>query len=396
MSSPSPASSSTRSSPGAEVRPCGFTGRPRRSRSAPATASSRGSPRRSRPPAPTGSPPPCAASAGGRRPTIRGRSSSITSNRATPSSRIRRRASTFGADYAEVLRSLGVDARVGEIPGEYCPGEYSVNVAGRIKAIGTARRVVAGAWLFSSSVVVTDPDPIRAVLTDVEAALGVAWDPTTGGSISEVSPGITVDAVADAFASYYGRDRVLTPSSPTSRGARRPARAGRQARALSPRRAESRGHLRALTVIESRAAPGLRGSSASSSASPPWSWRQWTSSPRSSTSPPSSSWRPSSSRGRLLRGRLLRRSLLRRSLLRRCLLLRRALRALLGEEFGTAGRRDRLDVVVLAQGRVRLPVGDVGTEATVLDDHRLLRLRILPELLERRLGRAAAAPLGSE
>lgn len=126
-----------------------------------------------------------------------------------------KRFSTFGADYAEVLRSLGVDARVGEIPGEYCPGEYSVNVAGRIKAIGTAQRVVAGAWLFSSSVVVTDPDPIRAVLTDVEAALGVEWDPTTGGSISEMTPGITVDAVAEAFASYYGRDRVLTPSSPT-------------------------------------------------------------------------------------------------------------------------------------------------------------------------------------
>ena len=126
-----------------------------------------------------------------------------------------KRFSSFGADYAQVLRSLGVDARLGEIPGEYCPGEYSVNVAGRIKAIGTAQRVVSGAWLFSSSVVVTDPDPIRAVLTDVEAALGVDWDPATGGAISEIHPEITVDAVAEAFASYYGRAHTLTPSSPT-------------------------------------------------------------------------------------------------------------------------------------------------------------------------------------
>nr|WP_276544783.1 lipoate--protein ligase family protein [Brevibacterium luteolum] len=110
----------------------------------------------------------------------------------------------FGAMYAQVLRSLGIDARLGEIPGEYCPGEHSVNVAGRIKAIGTAQRVTAAGWLFSSSIVVTDPDPIRAVLTDVEAALGIEWDPATGGSISEVHPEVTVEEVAEAFDAAYG------------------------------------------------------------------------------------------------------------------------------------------------------------------------------------------------
>src|SRR5919201_5797218 len=34
------------------------------------------------------------------------------------------------------LRELGVDARVGEIPGEYCPGAYSVNAGGRTKLAG--------------------------------------------------------------------------------------------------------------------------------------------------------------------------------------------------------------------------------------------------------------------
>lgn len=122
----------------------------------------------------------------------------------------------FGEDYADVLRGIGVDARLGEIPGEYCPGEHSVNVAGRIKAIGTAQRVVSGAWLFSSSVVVEDPDPIRAVLTDVEAALGVEWDPATGGAISEIHPEITVDAVAEAFASYYADAHPDSPEPPTA------------------------------------------------------------------------------------------------------------------------------------------------------------------------------------
>lgn len=125
------------------------------------------------------------------------------------------RFSGFGEDYVRVLRSIGIDARLGEIPGEYCPGEHSVNVAGRIKAIGTAQRVVSGAWLFSASVIVEDPDPIRSVLTDVEAALGVDWDPTTGGSISEIHPQITIDSVAEAFAAYYARSFVLTPGTPT-------------------------------------------------------------------------------------------------------------------------------------------------------------------------------------
>ena len=126
------------------------------------------------------------------------------------------RFSAFGQDYVEVLRGIGVDARLGEIPGEYCPGEHSVNVAGRIKAIGTAQRVVSGAWLFSSSVIVEDPDPIRSVLTDVEAALGIEWDPATGGSIREVHPEVTIDTVAEAFASYYAHADPHTPGEPTA------------------------------------------------------------------------------------------------------------------------------------------------------------------------------------
>lgn len=119
----------------------------------------------------------------------------------------------FGQMYAEVLRSIGIDARLGEIPGEYCPGEHSVNVAGKIKAIGTAQRVTADGWLFSSSIVVTDPEPIRAVLTDVEDALGVEWDPATGGSISEVHPEVTVEAVAAAVESAYGAAYVVVDAS---------------------------------------------------------------------------------------------------------------------------------------------------------------------------------------
>ncbi|WP_373283525.1 lipoate--protein ligase family protein [Sediminivirga luteola] len=116
----------------------------------------------------------------------------------------------FGEQYVRALRGLGVDARLGPVPGEYCPGEHSVNAAGRVKIIGTAQRVVKGGFLFSSSIVVTDPAPIRAVLTDVYAALDLDWDPATGGSITETAPGVTVDAVAAAVIGEYARRWTLS------------------------------------------------------------------------------------------------------------------------------------------------------------------------------------------
>ena len=127
----------------------------------------------------------------------------------------------LGELYASALRSLGIDAGVGEIPGEYCPGQYSVHgtpapgasrqvpsgpgttPAGRVKLVGTAQRVVAGAWLFSSVFVVEDSAPIRGVLTDVYAALGLPFDPSTAGAAEDLVPGTTVEALERALVAAY-------------------------------------------------------------------------------------------------------------------------------------------------------------------------------------------------
>ncbi|MHA7283806.1 hypothetical protein ACX80F_12670, partial [Arthrobacter sp. TMS2-4] len=119
----------------------------------------------------------------------------------------RARFAAFGDFFAGVLGDVGIDAGVGEVPGEYCPGEFSVH--GRlggvpaIKLVGTAQRVVAGAWLFSSVIVVEDAAPLRAVLTDAYAALGLPWRPSTAGSVEDLAPGVAVDAVEDALLAAY-------------------------------------------------------------------------------------------------------------------------------------------------------------------------------------------------
>ncbi|WP_415853515.1 biotin/lipoate A/B protein ligase family protein [Sinomonas sp. G460-2] len=123
----------------------------------------------------------------------------------------RHRFEVFGELYAGALRTLGLDARVGEIAGEYCPGEYSVHgVPGErstavapVKLVGTAQRVVAGAWLFSSVFVVSDAGPVRGVLTDVYRALALPFDPTTAGAADDLVPGLTVDDVEAALLAMY-------------------------------------------------------------------------------------------------------------------------------------------------------------------------------------------------
>ncbi len=120
------------------------------------------------------------------------------------------RFSEFGELLAGALRSVGVHAAVGEIPGEYCPGEFSVHgedpdfPAHRIKLIGTAQRVVSGGWLFSSVIVVEDSAPIREVLAASYYALGLEWDPATAGAANDLLPHLDVATVEKAVVEAYG------------------------------------------------------------------------------------------------------------------------------------------------------------------------------------------------
>lgn len=117
------------------------------------------------------------------------------------------RFTTFGQMLTSALQSLGVDAAIGEIPGEYCPGEHSVHITltdgTRTKIIGTAQRVVSGAWWFSTGIVVNNSEPLRTVTTDVYTALNLPLNPTTVGALTDANPLITVDDVDDAILEGY-------------------------------------------------------------------------------------------------------------------------------------------------------------------------------------------------
>ena len=110
---------------------------------------------------------------------------------------------------AGALAGLGVETQVGEIPGEYCPGAYTVSAAGRIKLVGSAQRAVRGGALLSAFILVGDGDRLRAVLFDVYRALEIAWQPATAGALDDVAPGVTMATVQEAVLAARGQDTEL-------------------------------------------------------------------------------------------------------------------------------------------------------------------------------------------
>lgn len=120
----------------------------------------------------------------------------------------------FGQLYARALQRVGVQATVGELAGEYCAGEYSVHgvpdaksrTSVPVKLVGTAQRVIAGAWLFSSVFVISDSAPIRAVLDEVYQKMQIPMDPATVGAADDLVAGLTPEVFIDALLHEYATD----------------------------------------------------------------------------------------------------------------------------------------------------------------------------------------------
>jgi lipoate-protein ligase A len=109
---------------------------------------------------------------------------------------------------ADALRGLGVDARVGEIPGEYCPGAYSINARGETKLAGIGQRMIRGGAHMGGVLVASGGREVARVLEPVYRALELDWDPATSGSVADelgrnVDPGEVEEALIAELARRY-------------------------------------------------------------------------------------------------------------------------------------------------------------------------------------------------
>ena len=107
---------------------------------------------------------------------------------------------------ARALRSLGVDARVGEVEGAYCPGDYSVNARGAVKLMGVGQRIVQGAAHTGGVLMVGGSARASRVLAPVYEALEFGYDPATTGAVEDEVEGISTADVRKALLAALDRD----------------------------------------------------------------------------------------------------------------------------------------------------------------------------------------------
>lgn len=148
--------------------------------------------------------------AGGRAAVFHAGTLSLSWSRPCPDSHvgIRERFEAVAGIARAALARLGIDARIGPVPGEYCPGAYSVNAGGRRKIVGIGQRVVHGAAHVGGVLVVRDSEGIRRVLGPVYRELGLAFDPASVGSVEDEVGPVSLD---DAIAALLDEFRRLGP-----------------------------------------------------------------------------------------------------------------------------------------------------------------------------------------
>jgi len=133
----------------------------------------------------------------------------------------RQRFESMAATIAAALAAIGVDGRVGEVAGEYCPGEFSVNARSAVKLAGIGQRVIVGGAHVGAVIVVRGAAPVNAVLEPVYEALDLAWDPAATGSVATelgdadaplpaATPDPLVDEVIAAIRAELARSAALT------------------------------------------------------------------------------------------------------------------------------------------------------------------------------------------
>ena len=116
-----------------------------------------------------------------------------------PTAGIHQRFQTIADLMVRAFARLGIPSQIGAVPGEYCPGAYSISVSPDRKVMGVGQRLAARAAHVGGVVVVRNGAAVRNVLVPVYAALELTWRPDTAGSLADAAPGVTVSGTAEAI-----------------------------------------------------------------------------------------------------------------------------------------------------------------------------------------------------
>lgn len=130
-----------------------------------------------------------------------------------PSARTEARFVELAELLRDSLRDLGIDARIGEVPGEYCPGAWSINARGATKLAGTGQRLIAGGAHRGAVIVGGGSALVREALLPVYEALDLDWDPATTGSVEDEIGRATPEGIADVILARLAERYELTEAT---------------------------------------------------------------------------------------------------------------------------------------------------------------------------------------
>ena len=122
----------------------------------------------------------------------------IISPHVDPHQHTMKRYDIFADTIVEALVQLGIDARVGELPNEYCPGKFSINAGGRIKLVGIAQRMNRRCIQMGAIIAVERSEKACAAIAETYDAMGLPFDRETYGAIVDLQPTLAYDEVRDA------------------------------------------------------------------------------------------------------------------------------------------------------------------------------------------------------
>ena len=117
----------------------------------------------------------------------------------------------FSGAIANVLDAFGVDARVGEIDGEFCPGRFSVNAQGRIKLAGVAQRIGRCGYHLGAVISVTSSSAARDAIEDAYRILDLSFDPKTFGALADFAPGMSSAILCQRLRGTFAENLIAVP-----------------------------------------------------------------------------------------------------------------------------------------------------------------------------------------
>jgi lipoate-protein ligase A len=109
----------------------------------------------------------------------------------------------------EALTGLGVASSLGESPGEWCPGTWSVQGPSG-KLAGLAQRVISGSAWCEALIVIDAAPELRVLARQVHEVLGLEWSDSAQGDLARLLPdppdlhGALADALAAALGDRFG------------------------------------------------------------------------------------------------------------------------------------------------------------------------------------------------